>query len=87
MKDAYSFDQNWEGLDQSYRSMYTAYNQIFTRLGLNFRAVEADAGAIGGEGGTYEFMALADSGEDTIAACSHCQYAANKVHDLKAIYS
>jgi prolyl-tRNA synthetase, family II len=77
MKDAYSFDTDWEGLDASYQRMYNAYHRIFERCGLNFRAVEADAGAIGGEGGTHEFMALADIGEDTIAACSHCGYSAN----------
>lgn len=77
MKDAYSFDMSWEGLDVSYRAMYDAYHRIFDRCGLTFKAVEADAGAIGGEGGTHEFMAFADIGEDTIAVCSHCGYAAN----------
>ncbi|MFC4768823.1 proline--tRNA ligase [Effusibacillus consociatus] len=77
MKDAYSFDGDWEGLDKTYWSMYDAYSRIFTRCGLNFRPVEADAGAIGGEGGTHEFMALADIGEDTIATCTNCDYAAN----------
>ncbi|MGM0879487.1 MAG: proline--tRNA ligase [Bacillota bacterium] len=77
MKDAYSFDEDWEGLHRSYRSMYEAYNRIFTRCGLYYRAVEADAGSIGGEGGTHEFMALADIGEDTIASCDSCEYAAN----------
>ncbi len=77
MKDAYSFDTDWEGLDQTYWTMFETYHRIFTRCGLNFRAVEADAGAIGGEGGTHEFMALADIGEDTIAACTCCEYAAN----------
>ncbi|MHA6480918.1 proline--tRNA ligase [Paenibacillus sp. strain BS8-2] len=77
MKDAYSFDSSWEGLDLSYRAMYDAYHRIFERCELTFRAVEADAGAIGGEGGTHEFMALADIGEDTIAVCSYCGYAAN----------
>lgn len=77
MKDAYSFDKDWEGLDQSYWNMFNAYKRIFTRCGINFRAVEADAGAIGGEGGTHEFMALADIGEDTIATCICCDYAAN----------
>ncbi|WP_018132524.1 proline--tRNA ligase [Effusibacillus pohliae] len=77
MKDAYSFDLDWEGLDRSYWAMYDAYNRIFTRCCLNFRAVEADAGAIGGEGGTHEFMVLADIGEDTIATCTNCDYAAN----------
>lgn len=77
MKDAYSFDADWEGLDKNYWSMFDAYSRIFTRAGLNFRPVEADAGAIGGEGGTHEFMALADIGEDTIAVCTSCDYAAN----------
>ncbi|KQO12418.1 proline--tRNA ligase [Paenibacillus sp. Leaf72] len=77
MKDAYSFDTDWEGLDASYWKMYRAYERIFNRCGVNFRAVEADAGAIGGEGGTHEFMALADIGEDTIAVCDSCAYAAN----------
>lgn len=77
MKDAYSFDTDWEGLDHSYRNMYSAYERIFKRLGLHFKAVEADAGAIGGQGETHEFMALADIGEDTIVSCSSCEYAAN----------
>jgi len=77
MKDAYSFDTDWSGLDNSYRKMYEAYHKIFNKIGLNFRAVEADAGTIGGEGGTHEFMALADIGEDTIVACNHCDYSAN----------
>ncbi|CAH1221944.1 Proline--tRNA ligase [Paenibacillus plantiphilus] len=77
MKDAYSFDSSWEGLDSSYRSMYDAYCRIFARCGLNYRPVEADAGAIGGEGGTHEFMALADIGEDTVVSCMSCDYAAN----------
>jgi prolyl-tRNA synthetase len=77
MKDAYSFDATLEGLNHSYQTMFEAYNRIFTRLGLNFRPVEADAGTIGGEGGTHEFMALASVGEDTIASCTCCEYAAN----------
>jgi prolyl-tRNA synthetase len=76
MKDAYSFDTTRDGLDQSYQAMYDAYMKIFTRAGLNFRAVEADAGAIGGKG-THEFMALSEIGEDTIAYCTSCSYAAN----------
>ncbi|WP_027414640.1 proline--tRNA ligase [Aneurinibacillus terranovensis] len=76
MKDAYSFDTSRDGLDVSYQSMYDAYTRIFTRAGLTFRAVEADAGAIGGKG-THEFMALSDIGEDTIAYCTSCSYAAN----------
>ncbi|RAC17535.1 proline--tRNA ligase, partial [Burkholderia multivorans] len=77
MKDAYSFDRDWEGLDVSYRSMYEAYERIFERCGLTFRAVEADAGAIGGQGETHEFIALADIGEDTVVSCRDCRYAAN----------
>ncbi|MCF6093798.1 proline--tRNA ligase [Microaerobacter geothermalis] len=76
MKDAYSFDKDSEGLDKSYQAMYDAYVRIFTRCGLHFRAVEADAGAIGGKG-THEFMVLSEIGEDTIAYCSSCSYAAN----------
>ncbi|SDC94086.1 prolyl-tRNA synthetase [Paenibacillus sp. UNCCL117] len=77
MKDAYSFDTGWEGLNESYRKMYEAYTRIFERCGLTFAIVEADAGAIGGEGETHEFMALSDVGEDTIVACTSCSYAAN----------
>lgn len=76
MKDAYSFHADRESLDQTYEDMYQAYVKIFTRLGLNFRAVEADSGAIGGKG-THEFMALSDAGEDTIVMCEACDYAAN----------
>jgi prolyl-tRNA synthetase len=76
MKDAYSFDTSRDGLDVSYQSMYDAYSRIFSRAGLTYRAVEADAGAIGGKG-THEFMALSDIGEDTIAYCTSCDYAAN----------
>src|SRR5690606_17976878 len=71
------FDTDWSGLDNSYHKMYEAYHKIFNKIGLDFRAVEADAGTIGGEGGTHEFMALADIGEDTIAVCNHCDYSAN----------
>ncbi|MBB3111246.1 prolyl-tRNA synthetase [Paenibacillus phyllosphaerae] len=77
MKDAYSFDTSWEGLAVNYDAMYKAYHRIFERCGLRFKAVEADAGAIGGEGGTHEFMAFAESGEDTILACDSCGYGAN----------
>ena len=76
MKDAYSFDRNEEGLDKSYQNMYEAYSKIFERCGLSFRAVEADSGAIGGSG-SHEFMVIADAGEDSLAYCSHCEYAAN----------
>lgn len=77
MKDAYSFDTRWEGLDETYSRMYKAYQRIFDRCGLVYRAVQADAGAIGGEGETHEFMAISGIGEDTIAVCSACDYAAN----------
>jgi prolyl-tRNA synthetase len=76
MKDAYSFHADRESLDKTYVDMYRAYVNIFTRCGLDFRAVEADSGAIGGKG-THEFMALSDAGEDTIAMCEACDYAAN----------
>lgn len=76
MKDAYSFHDSFDSLDQTYQDMYQAYNNIFTRLGLNFRAVIADSGAIGGSG-THEFMALSDVGEDTIAFSDTSDYAAN----------
>ncbi|GIP44097.1 proline--tRNA ligase [Paenibacillus sp. J45TS6] len=77
MKDAYSFSANWEELDRVYEDMVQAYTRIFTRVGLHFTKVEADAGTIGGSGETHEFMALADIGEDTIVTCTSCDYAAN----------
>lgn len=77
MKDAYSFDAGWTGLDQAYNRMLSAYEEIFRRCGLEYRAVEADPGTIGGEGGTHEFIALADIGEDHVAVCSDCHYSAN----------
>lgn len=76
MKDAYSFDRDEAGLDVSYRAMYEAYKRIFTRMGLKFRPVEADSGSIGGNC-SCEFMVLAETGEDTIAFCHDCDYAAN----------
>ncbi len=78
MKDLYSFDKDEAGLDESYRKMYDAYTNIFTRCGLKFRAVEADGGAIG-SGGTHEFMVLAESGEAALVFCDNedCQYAAD----------
>lgn len=77
MKDLYSFDKDEEGLEISYRKMYEAYARIFARCGLEFRPVEADAGAIGGTGGTHEFMVMAESGEAAIVYCDTCSYAAN----------
>jgi len=76
MKDAYSFDVDEAGAELSYKKMYDAYTSIFTRLGLSFRAVEADSGPIGGSF-SHEFMVLADTGEDMIVTCSSCEYAAN----------
>lgn len=77
MKDAYSFASDWEELDRTYQAMNTAYSRILERCGLEYIRVEADAGTIGGQGETHEFMALADVGEDTIVTCKHCGYAAN----------
>jgi len=76
MKDAYSFDLDDAGADAAYQKMYQAYRRIFQRCGLKFRAVEADSGAIGGNF-SHEFMVLAESGEDGIVSCNHCEYAAN----------
>jgi prolyl-tRNA synthetase len=76
MKDAYSFDADFEGLKKSYRAMYDAYTRIFTRLGLRFRAVAADTGEIGGSA-SHEFQVLAGSGEDAIAYSTQSDYAAN----------
>ena len=76
MKDAYSFHTSTECLDNTYNIMFTAYQNIFTRLGLEFRAVEADTGSIGGNA-SHEFHVLAESGEDAIAFSDQSEYAAN----------
>ena len=76
MKDAYSFDRTWEGLDESYSKMYDAYCKIFSRLGLDYIVVDADTGAMGGSG-SQEFMVKSEVGEDTIAHCPACGYSAN----------
>ncbi|RLA74041.1 MAG: proline--tRNA ligase [Epsilonproteobacteria bacterium] len=76
MKDGYSFHTSTEDLDREFDVMEAAYKRILTRLGLDFRVVEADSGAIGGSG-SKELMVIADSGEDTIAICSKCEYGAN----------
>ena len=76
MKDAYSFDKDVAGMQSSYAKMFDAYNRIFTRLGLKYRAVAADNGAIGGTG-SQEFHVIADTGEDAIAYCPTSDYAAN----------
>lgn len=77
MKDAYSFDADQKGLEKSYQKMYEAYGKIIERCGLKYRAVEADPGIIGGHK-SQEFMVLAQSGEDAIAYCDTCDYAANR---------
>jgi prolyl-tRNA synthetase len=76
MKDAYSFDRDEAGARLSYQAMYDAYVRIFTRMGLAFRAVAADTGAIGGQA-SHEFQVIADTGEDAIAYCPDSDYAAN----------
>ena len=76
MKDAYSFDRNVEGMQKSYAVMYDAYVRILTRFGLQFRAVAADNGAIGGSG-SHEFHVIADTGEDALVYCPESDYAAN----------
>jgi prolyl-tRNA synthetase len=76
MKDAYSFHADEACLAREYQHMFDTYSRIFSRLGLKFRAVEADTGSIGGSD-SHEFHVLADSGEDLIAHCSGCDYAAN----------
>lgn len=75
MKDAYSFDRDEAGLDESYRIMYQAYERIFSRCGLTFRPVEADSGAIGGSN-SHEFTALSEVGESQVAYCEQCDMAA-----------
>lgn len=76
MKDAYSFDRDVEGMQRSYQQMYDAYVNIFNRFGLQFRAVAADNGAIGGSG-SHEFHVIADTGEDALVYCPSSDYAAN----------
>ena len=76
MKDAYSFHATTGSLDAEYENMYNAYTRIFERCGLDFRAVEAETGSIGGRF-SHEFMVLAESGEDAVASCTSCTYAAN----------
>ena len=71
MKDLYSFDKDQAGMDESYKKMYDAYWRIFDRIGLQFRPVEADNGAIGG-GHSHEFTVLADAGESNIVYCDKC---------------
>ncbi|MET3138981.1 prolyl-tRNA synthetase [Undibacterium sp. GrIS 1.2] len=76
MKDAYSFDRDVEGMKKSYQAMYDAYVRVFNRFGLEFRAVAADNGAIGGSG-SHEFHVIAETGEDALVYCPTSDYAAN----------
>src|SRR5687768_14874801 len=76
MKDAYTFDVDWEGLDKSFADQREAYKKIFTRSGIQFSIVEASSGSMGGTE-SNEFVARTDAGEDLIASCSNCEYAAN----------
>lgn len=76
MKDAYSFDKDLQGLDVSYNAMYNAYKKIFARLGIDYRIVKADTGAMGGIL-SEEFQALSDIGEDTLVFCENCDFASN----------
>jgi len=76
MKDAYSFDKDEEGAEKSYWEMFEAYKAAFSRIGLRFKPVQADSGAIGGDF-SHEFMVLAETGEDTIASCKSCEFGAN----------
>ena len=75
MKDAYSFDRDEAGLDESYKQRYDAYEKVFDRCGLKYRAVVADSGAIGGNN-SHEFCALSEVGEEEIVYCEHCSMAA-----------
>ena len=85
MKDAYSFHSDEESLDETYNDMYNAYHNIFTRVGLKFRPVLADSGAIGGDH-THEFMALAEIGEDTIVYSDSTDFAAN-IEKAEVVYT
>lgn len=76
MKDAYSFNLDEQGAEQDYQNMFSAYQRMFNRCGLRFKAVDADSGTIGGSFSS-EFMVLAETGEEAIASCSICDYAAN----------
>ncbi|WP_064498449.1 proline--tRNA ligase [Bacillus safensis] len=84
MKDAYSFHSSPESLDETYNKMFTAYSNVFSKVGLNFRPVIADSGAMGGKD-THEFMALSEVGEDTIAYSDTSSYAAN-IEMAEAVY-
>lgn len=76
MKDAYSFDKDYEGLDISYKKMFDAYHKLFTELGIDYTVVKADTGAMGGIL-SEEFHAVTDIGEDTLVLCNRCDYSSN----------
>ena len=76
MKDAYSFDKDQEGLDNSYNKMFEAYKKIFDRIGLDYRIVKADTGVMGGLL-SEEFQAISSAGEDILVLCDSCDYASN----------
>ena len=76
MKDAYSFDKDEKGLDESYNAMFNAYKKIFGRLGINYKVVKADTGKMGGTL-SEEFQAVTDIGEDTLVLCENCDYSSN----------
>ena len=76
MKDAYSFDRDYDGLDVSYKKMFDAYHKIFTELGINYTVVKADTGAMGGIL-SEEFQAITNIGEDTLVLCDNCNYSSN----------
>ena len=76
MKDAYTFDVDWEGLDRSFNRQREAYKKIFDRCGIKYHIVEASSGAMGGSESS-EFMARTNAGEDFIAVCENCGYAGN----------
>ncbi len=76
MKDAYSFDRDEEGLDKSYQIMRKAYNNIFDRMGIDYKIVKADTGVMGGSL-SEEYQAVTDIGEDVLVLCNHCDYASN----------
>ncbi|EOD00071.1 Prolyl-tRNA synthetase, bacterial type [Caldisalinibacter kiritimatiensis] len=84
MKDAYSFDKDEEGMKESYKQMWEAYEKVFTRCGLDFRVVEGDSGAMGGSD-SHEFMAMSEVGESQIAYCDDCDYAATD-EKAKCVY-
>ena len=85
MKDAYSFDKDEEGMRNSYREMWEAYDKIFTRLRLKYKVVEGDSGAMGGNE-SHEFMAMAETGEGLVAYCNKCDYAATD-EKAKVVYN